>query len=125
MSRIGSSVTAAPRRFARYSSRNRIPAALLLFGLAVGLWSARRGRFPTARQAAGFLVSAVVIVLLASVMPELVVAFLGAALIGLAIDESGTIERLADRLFAMLPGTTPNTTTPLPGAASGAGVRIQ
>jgi len=99
---IGSAVTRAPQRFARYSKRNRAPAALLLFGLAVGLWAFRRRRLPTARQAAGFLIGATIIVLAASVVPELVVGFLAAALLAIALDDSAAIANLAGRLTALL-----------------------
>lgn len=105
MARIGSVVTAQPRRFARYSQRNRVPAALLLFGLAVGLWAFRRGRLPTARQAAGFLIAAVIIVLAASVVPELVVGFLAAALLAIALDDSAAIAQLSARLTNLLGST--------------------
>ena len=111
MARLGSVVTAQPRRFARYSQRNRVPAALLLFGLAVGLWSFRRGRMPTARQAAGFMVAAVVIVAAASVMPELVVGFLAAALLALAIGDSAAIAELARRLWSLIGDVSPALST--------------
>ena len=106
MARIGSVVTGSPRRFARYSQRNRVPAALLLFGLAVGLWAFRRGRLPTARQAAGFLIAAVIIVLAASVMPELVVGFLAAALLAIALDDSAAIAQLSSRLTSLIGPTS-------------------
>lgn len=117
MARIGSVVTSSPRRFSRYAKSNRAPAALLLFGLAVGLWSFRRGRLPTSRQAAGFLIAAVVIVLAASVVPDLVVGFLAAALLAIALDDSAAIAKLAGRLTALI-GETSSTgigaaTTPL------------
>ena len=111
MARIGSVVTAQPRRFARYSARNRVPAALLLFGLAVGLWAFRRGRLPTARQAAGFMIAAVVIVLGASIFPELVVGFLAAALLAIALDDSAAIAQLAGRLQSLIGDMQPTSST--------------
>jgi hypothetical protein len=114
MAKLGSVATGAPRRFAAYSRSNRVPAALLLFGLAVGLWALRRGRLPDRRQTAGWLIGALVVVLAASFVPDLVVGILAAALIGIAIDDSGRIAELGRRLWAMIPSevSTPLATLP-------------
>lgn len=115
MPRLGSVATGAPRRFASYSRSNRIPAALLLFGLAIGLWALRRGRLPDRRQTAGWLIGAVIIVLAASFVPDLVVGILAAALIATAIDESGRIAEVARRLWAMIPAEVQTRATSIGG----------
>lgn len=122
MARLGSAATGAPRRFVRYSRTNRIPAALLLFGLALGLAVLRRGRRLAAREVAGWLVAAVIVVLLASVFPELVVAFLAAALLGLAITDSALVTDIAARLGSLLNVTGGPVFDRPVGAPGGAGV---
>lgn len=84
---------ATPGGFSRYarSSSTKVPAALLLFGLIVGIRVLRRGKLPAARETAGLLIASLVVAIAASFVPELVVAFLAALLIVVALDETPRI----------------------------------
>jgi predicted MFS family arabinose efflux permease len=96
----------------RYAKANKVPAALLLFGLVVALGAAKSGALPDARRTAGLLVAAVLIVGATAVLPDLVVAFLAALLIVFAIAEEQIIADAARRLMALLNGATAATRLP-------------
>lgn len=97
--------TATPAGFTRYARASRVPAALLLFGLVAGIQALRRGALPDARQATGLLIASLVIAVLASFVPDLVVAFLAALLFVVAIDETDRIVAATRWLTALLSPT--------------------
>ena len=98
---------ASPRGAVRYARANRIPAVILLFLLAVAIASARQKHLPDQRQAAGLAVAAVIVILAAEVMPEVVVAFLAALVIVQAIESADLVTGFLDRLMSLLPTTPP------------------
>lgn len=102
--RLPSFGAASPRGAVRYARANRIPAIIILFLLAVAIASARQKHGPDQRQAAGLAVAAVVIVLAAEVVPEVVVAFLAALVIVQAIESADLVTSWLDRLVSLLPG---------------------
>lgn len=106
-----------PRQFVRYAgpARNKVPAALLIFGLAIGLTAAKRGRMPSSRQTAGYAIAAVIIAMATSVAPDLVVYFLLALLFVLALDATPTIQRLSGQLTGLLQPTPVAGGKPSPG----------
>lgn len=91
----------------RYARANKVPAALLLFGLVVALSAAKQGSLPDARKTAALLVAATLIVAATAVVPDLVVAFLAAVLIVFAIDQQAIVTDAADRLLAVLRAGNP------------------
>ena len=97
------------RQAVRYARSNKLPAILLLFLLAAGIASARAGRLPTKRQAAGLLGAALVVVLAASYVPDVVAAFLAALVVILAIESAeavaGVLERILNLIAPVAPGT--------------------
>lgn len=76
-----SSIQSTARKPVRYARANPAPAALLLFFVIVGLATVRAGRLPNSQEAASLAIASVVVVLAASVAPELVTMGLGAALV--------------------------------------------
>lgn len=97
---------ASPRGAVRYARANRIPAVILLFLLAVAIASARQKHAPDQRQAAGLAIAAVVVVLAAELVPEVVVAFLAALVLIQAIESADLVTAWLDRMLALLPSTT-------------------
>lgn len=95
-------MTMPARRAVRYAKRNRAPAALLLFGVVMALSALRRGQLPNKQRAGALFVAALIVVLAAGVVPDLVVAVLGALLIVMALDQTETITRLAGSLLGLL-----------------------
>lgn len=120
---------ATPGGFTRYarSSRSKVPAALLLFALIVGIRMLRRGfaasgrlslQAPTAQETVGLLVASLVIALLASVVPEVVTAFLLALAFVVAIDETDIIVGALNWLTSTIGGASGGQALPpLPGYA--------
>lgn len=100
-----------PRSAVRYASANKVPAVLLLFGAAAGIAAARQGHLPDKRQVAGLLVSAVLLVLAAGFVPDVVVAFLFALIVIQAIESADVVTGILDRILALLrPGTYTGST---------------
>lgn len=95
---------ASPSGAVRYARANRLPAIVLLFLLAVIIASARQKHGPDQRQAIGLGISAVVVVLAAEVVPEVVVAFLAALLIVQAIESANVVTASLAKLLDYLPG---------------------
>lgn len=110
--RLPGSGAASPRGAVRYARANRIPAVILLFLLAVAIASARQKHAPDQRQAAGLAIAAVVIVLAAEVVPDVVVAFLAALIVVQAIESADVVAKLLDRLLALLPSSPERFRTP-------------
>jgi chromate transport protein ChrA len=94
---------ASPRGAVRYARANRIPAAILLFLLAVAIASLRQKHAPDQRQAAGLAVAAVIVVLAAEVVPDVVVAFLAALVIVQAIESADLVTAALGRVLRLLP----------------------
>lgn len=105
--RLPGTGAASPRGAVRYARSNRIPAVIILFLVVVMVAWARQKRAPTPRQATGLAVAAGVVVLAAEVVPEVVVAFLGALLIVQAIESADVVTGQLDRLLSLLPSTAP------------------
>jgi hypothetical protein len=101
--RLPGASAASPRGAVRYARSNRIPAVILLFLLAVLIASLRQKHAPDQRQAAGLAVAAVVVVLAAEVVPELVVAFLAALVVVQAIESADLVSAMLARLLSLLP----------------------
>ncbi len=70
-----------PRPSASYARQNRVVASLWLFALVVGILILRNRAAPTASQAATLFGAAIVVVLSASVAPEVVSWILAALLV--------------------------------------------
>lgn len=110
--RLPNASAASPRGAVRYARANRIPAVILLFLMAVAIAAARQKHAPDKRQAAGLAVAAVVVVLAAEVVPDVVVAFLGALVVVQAIESADLVSGLLDRLLALLPSQPAMFRTP-------------
>lgn len=91
------SVGATARKPVRYARSNPAPAALLLFFLIVGLATVRAKRMPTSQESASLAIAAIVVVLSASVAPELVTMGLGAALVLSILNSEPFVLTLASR----------------------------
>jgi len=104
--RLPGVAAASPRGAVRYARANRIPAVILLFLLAVAIASLRQKHPPDGRQAAGLAVAAVVVILSAELVPEVVVAFLAALVIVQAIESADLISAALGRLLSLLPATS-------------------
>ncbi len=102
--RLPNSSAASPRGAVRYARANRLPAIVLLFLLAVVVASARQKHGPDQRQAIALGFAAVVVVMAAEVVPEVVVAFLGALLIVQAIESADLVTAALGRVTSYLPG---------------------
>jgi predicted MFS family arabinose efflux permease len=114
-----------PRSAVRYASANKVPAALLLFGAAAGIAAARQGHLPDRRQAAGLLIAAIILVIAAGIVPDVVVAFLFALIIVQAIESADVVTGVLDRILSLLTPSSDATSRiasgplaghPLPGA---------
>lgn len=96
---------ASPSGAVRYARANRLPAIIILFLLAVLVASARQKHAPDRSQATGLAIAAVVVILAAEVVPEVVVAFLAALLVVQAIESAGIVTGLLGRLTSLLGGS--------------------
>lgn len=101
--RLPTLAAASPGGAVRYARANRIPAVILLFLLAVAIASARQKHAPDQRQIAGLAIAAVVVILSAEVVPDLVVAFLGALIVVQAIESADLVTGALGRLLRLLP----------------------
>jgi len=91
-----------PRSAVRYAQDNKVPAALILFVAVAGISAARQGHLPDKRQAAGLAVAAILLVLVAGVVPDLVVAFLFALIVVQAIESADLIAAIFQRIYDLL-----------------------
>ena len=107
--RLPGSGAASPSGAVRYARANRLPAIVLLFLLAVVVASARQKHGPDQRQAIGLAFAAVVVVLAAEVVPEVVVAFLAALLIVQAIESADVVSGALGKLLGYLPSPSAGT----------------
>lgn len=99
--------SAHPRRLAEYAQDNRIPTVVFLVGLLVLLRSARNNwRLPTRRESAGFILTSLVLVGTASVLPtDLVTLFLWATLVAMAFDNGPLILSGINKVTGLLNAT--------------------
>lgn len=95
------SVVSAARGVARpgtYTGDNRVPAAILLYLLIVGIAVARNGgKLPDQRHAIALGVMALIVVAAAAVAPRIVFYLLLAALLVLAFQNSSLVADYIDR----------------------------
>jgi hypothetical protein len=94
----------------RYAKTNRLPAIVLLFLIAAGIAAARQGKLPDKRQTVGLLGAAIIVVLAASYVPEVVAAFLGALIVVMALESADTVSGILDRVLGMIGPPTPGST---------------
>lgn len=91
-------VSVDPRRQVTYVRANPVPAALWIFLILFGLVVIRNGGLPTASQTVTWALASVVVVVSATVAPELVTAILLAALVLAVLTNVPLVSEILDHI---------------------------
>ena len=91
-------VTVNPSRQVTYARSNPVPAAIWLFVILFGLVVVKNGALPSTSQTLTWAIAAVIVVVSATVAPELVTALLLAALVLAVLTNVPLVTGLLDRL---------------------------
>ncbi len=87
-----------------YIRHNKVPAALLLWALLIGLAAIRRGSLPDQSTIVPLLVASVVIVIAANFVPDPVVFLLLLGVAAIALQDSSQIVAAVNAATAKLQG---------------------
>lgn len=97
-------VTVNPNRQVTYVRGNPVPATIWLFVILMGLVVIKNGQLPNTSQTLTWAIAAVIVVISATVAPELVTALLLAALVLAVLTNVPLVSDLLDRLSGHVDG---------------------
>ena len=103
-------VSVDPSRHVAYVRSNPVPAGIWIFLILFGLVIAKNGTLPTPSQTATWALAAVIVVVSATIAPELVTAILLAALVLAVLTNVPLVSEVLDHVgtrFDQLSSTIP------------------